>query len=75
MMVLQPATHLVEAVAWAACRMALYADGQIPGNGNTSRHRWRNSPTQRVIETLEDYDLRTGKFRGNNPWGDLPNRP
>lgn len=69
---LQPSVRLVEAVAWAACRMALYADDQIPESENASRLGWANSPTERAIETLEDYDLRTGRFLGDHRWGDLP---
>ena len=47
----KPAVRLVEALAWAACRAALYADAHIPAEENAGRIGWANSPTYRLIES------------------------
>lgn len=70
---LKPSARLVEAIAWAACRTALYTDDQIP-ESHTNRLGWANSPTERVIETLEGHNLKTGQFHGHSLWGDHPNK-
>ncbi len=68
----EPSGRLAEALGWAACRAALYADTHIPDPQAADRLGWSNSPTERLIETLEDHDLATGQYLGAQRWGDHP---
>ena len=68
----EPSVRLVEALAWAAARAALYADTHIPDPDDTDRLGWGNSPTERLIETLEDHNLATGRYLGAQRWGHDP---